>query len=129
MILSKAANTKRLKTSPLQELQVRSILVHLNTLIIKSESTVMHRCHIKERNQNTSPWCHLTRSKSTFEFSTFTSLCLPSFCFLLYESEFVPARRMSCDSVPVSACPGVSLMKGSALSLIEQRRNHHMGAE
>lgn len=110
----------------------------------KSES--LSEWPIRGWNQGPSPWCHLTKNVSRFEFSTSEcSLCVcPLSICLLYESDPVPARILSCDCVCVSVCPlsvccmtltlclpegGHGLCVSVCLSLTKSSALHHTGKE
>lgn len=81
-------------------------MIHgFHVFMIKSESLIMHQCHIKERNKRTCPCGHLAKSKSRFEpllhvpcvFCPLSD-CYRSLNLCLFEDYLVSLP------VPVSAC-------------------------
>lgn len=135
-------NARRTQNNPDHHLQGRKAskiphtrcwnVIYLNTPKINSETPIRCSCHIKESNQSTSSWCHLTKMEPRFGFSASLSPFFHCPCVLLYESESLSAGwRLSCAFVPMSmfvlvclSC--LSLTKGFVLSFIEQHRMHHV---
>lgn len=71
----------------------------------------MHLCLIKERNEGTFPWCHLTKSESEFDLSTSCSLCF-------YPLSAALVWIYACISISsLFLCMFVSLCDSTCLSL------------
>lgn len=91
-----------------------------NTLVMNSDSPIISWYRSKQRNQSTSPWCCLTKSKPRFEFSPSLSLWLPSSACCVSLGLFLPEgdmgiRHWVCVSMSVWMC--LSLKGSFALHL------------
>lgn len=95
---------------------------------------VTNNASLLHRHKSTSPWSHLNKSKSRFNFSTPCSLHLASSLCPLHEPESVPAWRLPWICPCVCPCVwlwvSVGISSNSFTSVFnEQHRKHPMGEE